>query len=109
MQETRDSEFESLGMKNLQSAMAFSALTTPNGACEKALYENIVEIPHYEHKYAGAIFDREDGMEQVEENLGEFQKLYENVINDEFRDLIKIRDGNFYLIGDERNARLGLM
>lgn len=52
--------------------MAFSALTTPNGSCEKSLYENIVEIPHYEHKYAGVIFDREDGMEQVEENLEDF-------------------------------------
>ena len=72
MQIKEDSEFESLGMKNLQSAMAFSALTTPNGSCEKSLYENIVEIPHYEHKYAGAIFDREDGMEQVEENLEDF-------------------------------------
>ncbi len=27
---------------------AFSALTTPNGSNEKRLYENIVEIPHYD-------------------------------------------------------------
>lgn len=46
--EPPDSEFEELGLKNLTSALAFSALTTPNGSPEKKLYENIVEIPHYE-------------------------------------------------------------
>jgi hypothetical protein len=29
----------------LESALAFAALTTPKGAAEKELYENIVEIP----------------------------------------------------------------
>ena len=32
---------------NLTSALAYAALTTPNGATESELYENIVEIPHY--------------------------------------------------------------
>ena len=34
--------------RNLRSALAFAALTTPDGVAEKDLYENIVEITHYE-------------------------------------------------------------
>jgi len=33
---------------NLKSALAYAALTTPNGYEERDLFENIVCIPHYE-------------------------------------------------------------
>ena len=45
--------------KNLTSALAFAALSTPGGAKERELYENIVEIPHYESKWL-QLLDRED-------------------------------------------------
>ena len=45
--------------RNLKSAIAFAALTTPNNSMEKELYENIVEIPHYDSKYI-QLLDRED-------------------------------------------------
>ena len=48
-----------LQRKNLNSALAFSALTTPNGSEERIIYENIVGIPHYDSKYL-QLMDRED-------------------------------------------------
>ena len=34
--------------RNLKSALAYAALTTPSEYEERDLYENIVGIPHYE-------------------------------------------------------------
>ena len=45
--------------KNLKSALAYAALTTPSGYEERDLYENIVGIPHYESHYL-QLLDRED-------------------------------------------------
>jgi hypothetical protein len=44
-------EIGPLQQKNLESALAFAALTTPAGASERELYENIVEIPQYDSKW----------------------------------------------------------
>jgi hypothetical protein len=38
-------EIDPIQHKNLESALAFAALTTPQGTAERELYENIVEIP----------------------------------------------------------------
>jgi hypothetical protein len=73
----------------LRSALAFAALTTKNGAMEKELYETIIEIPQYESMWL-QLLDREDETELVRENFQEFQKLYKPIIDNDFKDLIKI-------------------
>ena len=49
--------------------MAFSALTTPNGADERSIYENIVGIPLYDSKWL-ELLDREDEQKIVDEFEG---------------------------------------
>jgi len=46
--------------------LAFSALTTPNGADERIIYENIVGIPHYDSEWL-QLLDREDEHKIVDE------------------------------------------
>ena len=45
----------------------------------------------------------------MEENFEEFRQLYSKVMDHEFKDIIRISDGKFELIGDETYARLRLM
>ena len=52
---------------------------TPSGAKERALYESIVEIPHYESKWL-QLLDREDEKLIVYDDQEEFQKLYRPLI-----------------------------
>ena len=46
---------------------------------EAELYENIVEIPHYDSKWL-QMLDREDDEEFVRSNFKEFQTLYRPII-----------------------------
>ena len=59
--------------KNLESALAFAALThdVKSNATEYDLYEEIVMIPHYEQKYL-QLLDKEDEEGVVEDNFKEF-------------------------------------
>ena len=57
--------------KNLASALAYGALTTPSGVDERRLYESIVHIPHYQSKYL-QILDMEDEKKVVENNFARF-------------------------------------
>jgi len=34
--------------RNLSSAVAYAAMSTPSGSDVRRLYQNIVEIPHYQ-------------------------------------------------------------
>jgi hypothetical protein len=61
-------EIEQLQQKNLESALAFAALTCSGGISEKELYETIVEIPQYESKWL-QLLDKENETELVERNF----------------------------------------
>lgn len=63
--------WDDLQQRNLRSAMAFAALTTPSGASEHELYGNIVQIPHYESKWL-QLLDREDEETLVKKNFKGF-------------------------------------
>lgn len=93
----------------MKSAVAFAALTTPTGVNEKELYENIVEIPHYESKWGG-LLDREDQKELVQENLLDFQELYHNICKDHFKECFQIdQAGNFQIDENDLVTRRFLM
>lgn len=74
----------------MQSALAFAALTTPQGVNERELYENIVEIPQYDSKWL-QLLDKENETELVAENFQEFQNLYRPIIqSDTFKNCLEI-------------------
>lgn len=77
--------WDNLQQKNLRSAIAFAALTTPSGAKEQDLYENVVEIPHYDSKWL-QLLDREDEKLLVSDQFEEFQRLYRPIIKENFSD-----------------------
>ena len=94
---------------NLKSAVAFAALTTPSGVNEKELYENIVEIPHYESQWGG-LLDKEDEKELVQENLSDFQELYKDLCKDHFGNCFEIDDsGKFQIDQNDVSTRRFLM
>ena len=64
-------EIQEIQQKNLESGLAFAALTTPSGTNEKELYENIVEIPHYDSTWL-QLLDKENETALVEENYEQF-------------------------------------
>lgn len=105
-----DYDFKELQDINLKSALAFSALTTKSGAPETELYENIVQIPHYESKWLQLI-DREDEIAIVKENLDEFRAMYKPLIeSDDFSKCMRITDdGVFELVDDSPDTRISLM
>ena len=101
--------FKELQRINLKSALAFSALTTKSGVPETELYENIVQIPHYESKWLQLI-DREDETALVEDNLEDFRAMYKPLIEDDFGSLMRITsDGRFELTNDNADTRIQLM
>ena len=101
--------FKDLQRTNLKSALAFSALTTKSGVPETELYENIVQIPHYESKWLQLI-DREDETALVEDNLDDFRAMYKPLIEDDFGSLMRITsDGRFELTNDNADTRIQLM
>jgi hypothetical protein len=66
-----NNEIDPLKLKNLESALAFAALTTPQGTAERELYENIVEIPQYDSKWL-QLLDKENEKQLVMDNFSEF-------------------------------------
>lgn len=105
----KELDFHKLQQANLKSALAFSALTTRSGMPETELYENIVQIPHYESKWLQLI-DREDEIALVKDNLDDFRALYKPLIEDDFGELMRITsDGRFELTNDSMDARIALM
>ena len=81
--------WDDLQQRNLKSALAYAALTTPSGSSEHELYENIVEIPQYESKWL-QLLDREDETALVKENFKEFHNLYAPVIKENFSSCFEI-------------------
>lgn len=55
----------------MESALALAALTTRPLITEVDMYENIVEIPHYEAKLM-QLLDKEDEEGVVEDNFEQF-------------------------------------
>lgn len=72
-------------------------MTTPSGVEERELYENIVEIPHYQ-SYFGQLLDREDEELIVQESFEKFKSLYRPIIDSHFKDAFEITsDGKFII------------
>lgn len=83
-------EIQEIQQKNLESGLAFAALTTPSGVNERDLYENIVEIPHYDSKWL-QLLDKENETALIDENFEEFQNLYHPIVkNENFKNLMEI-------------------
>ena len=101
--------WDDLQQRNLRSAMAFAALTTPSGSTEHELYENIVQIPHYESKWL-QLLDREDEEQLVNDNFKEFQDLYLPLIKENFSDCFEItEDGKFIIDTNDLASRRHLV
>lgn len=84
-------------------------MTTPTGANERELYENIVEIPHYESSWGG-LLDKEDEKELVQENIADFQEMYHSICKDHFGSCFEIdRQGNFQINENDAATRRFLM
>ena len=47
---SRFDEVQAAQQRNLTSAVAYAAMTTPSGSDERKLYQAIVQIPHYDRK-----------------------------------------------------------
>jgi len=75
---------------------------------EAELYENIVEIPHYESKWL-QMLDKEDEEELVETNFEDFQNLYRPIIEEHFSEILKIDDKGVVNIDESDEARNILM
>ena len=43
------------------------------------------------------ILDREDEEQIVDDNFDQFKLLYEPILEEKFRDVMEIREGNFYI------------
>lgn len=91
-----DAELHECQQRNLNSALAFSLLTSPkllnadkSVLTEQDLYETIVQIPHYQQKQL-QLLNKEDEDGVVEDNLEEFQKMYRPLIQNEFSDVMQI-------------------
>ena len=95
--------WDDLQQRNLKSAVAFAALTTKTGTSEHELYENIVEIPHYESKWL-QLLDREDEKVLVKENFKDFRDLYVPIIKDNFSDCFEINDKGEFIIDTNDSA-----
>jgi hypothetical protein len=74
---------------------------------EAELYENIVEIPHYDSKWL-QMLDREDEEELVRSNFKEFQTLYRPIIEQHFNDVMEI-DRGIVTIDESESARIKMM
>lgn len=82
--------------KNLVSAIAIAALVTGKQqvVTESELYEEIVQIPHYQNNYFLGLLDKEDDVGVVEDNFQAFQTMYHPIIKEYFADVINISSGN---------------
>ena len=92
--------------RNLESAFAFAALTTKQGATEADFYENIVMIPHYEQKQM-QLLDKEDEEGVVEDNFAKFQQMYHPIWQNKFKDVVDLSNGVFK-IDESKSARIDL-
>lgn len=102
-------EIQEIQQKNLESGLAFAALTTPSGTNEKDLYESIVEIPHYDSQWL-QLLDKENETALVQENFEEFQNLYHPIIKDKnFKNLMEIDDLGRVQISHDQATRKQLM
>lgn len=88
--------------KNLTSALAYAAMTTPNGADEHKLYQTIVEIPHYQQKKVSYLLDKEDEEMVVDDSFEGFQSMYQPLAQDHFKDVFEIRDGKFFIDSENK-------